>query len=96
MKNVIKVDKENPKSEAEQVALIISDFVNNMGVDEKTFCETMAREHRTLQQSFTRLCMKWIQTLARQEYFDARNEASVNLAKEIVEKCKDSVYLPCI
>jgi hypothetical protein len=96
MKKVITLDSSEPKTEAEQIAKIMSDFVNNFGVDEKTFCETMAKDHRTLQQSFTRLCVKWFETLAKQQYFDARNEDSVMLAREFTEKCKDSLYLRCI
>lgn len=46
----------------------------------------MSREHRTLQQGFTRLAVAWILDLAKREHYDLRNEASVTLAKKIVEK----------
>jgi len=85
------MDKTKPydsKKEAIQMAKEVSDFVNNFSVDNKAFCEQMAKEHRTLQQSFTRLCCAWFQTLAEAKYFDARNEESVLLAKKIVETCE--------
>jgi len=87
--------KEIDCKDAEEMAKAMGNFVNNFNVDEKTFCEAMTNEHRTLQQSFTRLCVKWFKTLAetKEGRYDLRNEDSVMLAKEIVEKCKDSLYL---
>jgi hypothetical protein len=61
------------------------------------FVERMGREHRTLQQSFTRLCAAWLEHLAflPDNYYDARNEASVEYARKAVEATKD-VGLPTI
>ena len=63
----------------------MSKFLNTLSSDERTkeFVKEMKKDHRTLQQSFTRLCMAWIADLAEREHCDARNEASVKLAKEI-------------
>ena len=63
----------------------MSKFLNTLSSDERTkqFVEEMKKDHRTLQQSFTRLCMAWIADLAEREHYDARNEASVKMAKEI-------------
>jgi predicted metal-dependent hydrolase len=49
---------------------------------------TMAHDHRTLQQTFTMLCLAWLRHLASltDRDYDLRNEASVLLAKEIVER----------
>lgn len=47
----------------------------------------MSTEHRTLQQSFTRLCIEWIKYVASDEYrFDGRNEENHKVCKEIVKK----------
>lgn len=69
----------------EQMADEMSKFLNTLSSDERTekFIEEMRRDHRTLQQSFTRLCLAWIADLAEREHCDARNEASVRVAKEI-------------
>ena len=77
------------KERAEEAARTLSDFVNDMNADEKHFIETMAREHRTLQQSFTGLCFAWIKRCAEQAEsgnYDGRNEYSVKMCKEITEK----------
>lgn len=70
-----------------ELASKIAFDVNDLNL--KEFCEAMTCQHRTYQQSFTRLCVAWIQKLAeqgKQGYFDMRNQASVELAQEIVEK----------
>ena len=64
----------------------VSTMLNDFGFSAKGFCESMAREHRTLQQSFTRLCIEWLQTCADAEYrYDGRNEASHKIAVEIAQ-----------
>jgi hypothetical protein len=55
----------------------------------KEFAQLLSREHRTIQQSYTRMCVAWLEELAGQKNFDMRNEASVNLGKEFVEKVKE-------
>ena len=79
----------------------VSNFLNSMSSDNKTedFIKEMRKDHRTLQQSFTRLCLAWINDLAEREHYDARNEASVKLAKKIKEEIlnKDrNQFLPFI
>lgn len=76
----------------ETAAKAITDAVNSMGFDDNMFCEAMAREHRTLQQSFTRLCLAWLKHCATDTYgknTDARNEAAHRIAKELVEARPD-------
>lgn len=64
----------------------VSTMLNDFGFSAKSFCESMTREHRTLQQSFTRLCIEWLQTCADAEYrYDGRNEASHTIAVEIAQ-----------
>ena len=69
----------------EQVSQV-TDMLNNFSFDYEGFCKQMCREHRTLQQSFTRLCIHWLSTCASDEYqFDGRNEASHDLAKALLD-----------
>ena len=64
----------------------VSDMLNSFSFDYKGFCEEMTREHRTLQQSFTRLCIQWLCTCASDDYrYDGRNEASHEVAKALIE-----------
>ena len=84
----------------------MTDFVNTFSSDSrKEFVQAMGHEHRTLQQSFTRLCLEWIEHCASQEYrTDGRNESSHTTCKIMVEAYKEkqntllplSAYLPFI
>jgi len=70
-------------SKGQQAAQTMSNLVNSYGSEErKKFIEAMANDHRSLQQSFTRLCVDWFRKLENQSH-DLRNEASVKLAKEL-------------
>jgi hypothetical protein len=86
--------------DATEAAKAMSDFVNNMGLDEDAFVEAMGREHRTLQQSFTGLCFAWIRHCAEKHeagLYDGRNEAACRTSAEIVEKVEQvQVGLPMI
>lgn len=75
------MERLTPKEMADEM----SNFLNTLSSDERTkeFVAEMKKDHRTLQQSFTRLCMAWIADLAERQHYDDRNEASVKLAKEI-------------
>ena len=76
---------EDKKNTAFEVASKIASFVNNFNCDEKEFIKQMSMEHRTLQQSFTRLVFKWIEFCASNDYhFDGRNEATHKISKEMV------------
>lgn len=90
----------------EQIAVeAVERFVNIMSHDNEEFCRLMTREHPTNQQAFTKLCLKWLETVAHSDYAtDGRNIAS----KEVVTKLlktedvevlfggKPSQYLPLI
>ena len=70
----------------EELVTKITDFINSYNCDEKGFVEQMSREHRTLQQSFTRLMFKWIEHCASNDYhFDGRNEATHRTSKELIK-----------
>ena len=72
----------------DEIVQQISDYVNrNSTFNLKYFGEKMGREHRTLQQCFTNLCVAWIRHLASVDQggygYDLRNEDSVMLAKKL-------------
>lgn len=69
--------------------------VNTFNVDEKMFASFVANEHRTLQQSAMRLMTAAIRALA-QNTPDARNEATVALAKAICNLPEAQNGLPMI
>jgi len=82
----------------------ISHFVNSYSSDHEKFITFMSNEHRTLQQSFTKLCLKWIEYCASDDYrYDGRNEASHQISRELTQLFKQinydiepSKYLPMI
>lgn len=89
--------EEKSRQEAHNVAQAISRFLNVMGEDRlKLLVEEVGRDHRTLQQKFTRVCMLWMEHLAGQEHFDLRNEASVMLARKIMQIPARDRALPLI
>lgn len=90
---------------AKEMAGEMTDFVNTLSNESrKEFVKAMASEHRTLQQSFTRLCLEWIEYCASMDYrTDGRNEASHTTCKTMVEAFKEkkdnfnpSEFLPFI
>lgn len=93
------------KPTAKETVETVTDYLNSFSSKEKAFIEEMNREHRTLQQSFTKLCLAWIENCAREDYpHDLRNEASHKVSKEVVEGFRQSKkeitnpseWLPCI
>jgi hypothetical protein len=76
-------------------ANFVEHMVNDCGFDEKVVAEKMAFTHPTLQQSFMRLCLNFIKLMSEKSRFDARNESSVKMAKQIVEAISD-ISLPMI
>lgn len=81
-------DEQN-KQNAEQVA----EMLNVFGFDNDGFCDAMCRQHRTLQQNFTRLCIAWLATCASDDYrYDGRNEASHEVAKALINS-QDADFL---
>lgn len=84
----------NRDQRAEQLANEVLEFVNSYRVDEKTFAETIAHGHKTLQQSTMRLFITTIRKMAK-VIPDDRNAETVKLAKEIIE-IADGYSLPLI
>ena len=90
-------------AEIQELVNEITNFVNSFTPDEAKFIELMSREHRTLQQSFTRLCLKWLEHIASDDYrTDDRNQGSHVTAKALIEAFNKqrgmdpSNYLPFI
>ena len=94
------------RPDVNQLVEEITNYVNTMSLKPEEFTDSMSRQHRTLQQSFTRLCLKWIEYCASEEYtYDPRNESSHETCKKLVEAftnsmdftgAKPSDYLPTI
>lgn len=59
-------------------------MLNNFGFNHKMVCDLMSKDHRTIQQNFTRLCIQWLSVCASSDYrYDERNADSHNVAKKI-------------
>ena len=79
---------------------LMASFVNTTSkIATEAFVDEMSREHRTIQQSFTRLCVAWLMHLGLDvhEQYDDRNAASVRLGRAFVENIPHDIRnLPTI
>jgi hypothetical protein len=76
--------------DAKQIVSEVTNYVNTFGDVHTEFIKSMEVEHRTLQQSFTRLCLKWIEHVASEEYrHDLRNEQAHKTCKLMMELFRD-------
>ena len=87
------------KSRGLELAEAVTDYVNNFnyatGIEE--FCDGMNRQYRTLQQSFMRLIIGWLESNKKNlesGYYDDRNKRTVELSAKIIEII--DTYLPTI
>jgi hypothetical protein len=77
-------------SDAKKIVSNLTDYVNTFGDVHTEFIKNMETEHRTLQQSFTKLCLKWIEHVGSSEYrFDDRNKQSHETCRLMLELFKD-------
>jgi len=62
----------------------------------KLFVDNLALDHRTRQQCMTGLMLEWFKHLASlNDYnYDLRNQASVLLAKKIIDAIGENGYVP--
>lgn len=75
-----------------EIVLNISSYVNTYNVPYAKFNHKMSSEHRTLQQTFTKLCLSWIEHVASDEYqSDPRNEQSKEICIELMNLFKDKM-----
>lgn len=84
------------KEAGEEFASTFDTFVNVMDDDRKAYAiKAMARSHRTIQQSFTRMAVAWLEELAARgesaATTDLRNEASMRLGKAFVDNVPEEV-----
>ena len=93
---------DDTKETGKKLASTVADYVDDC-TRCKYFIDGMNNQHRSLQQSFTRLCVDWIEHLASlngkgSDFYDLRNEASVKFAKRLTETVtwQDGKYLPHI
>jgi len=82
----------------QELADQISTFVNRHGSNRgcQGVAEKMVQDHPTLQQAKMRLFVAYVKELAKLPYADARNQASVDLAKSLVAQWGDGPALPTI
>ena len=84
----------------EELAQMVDEFCN--GADDKHYTQfteqVITRTHRTLQQKIMGLMVRTIEAWADTLHYDARNEATVELARKIVKATGDKYdrYLPLI
>jgi hypothetical protein len=76
----------------------MSNFVNIMGHGQKEFIALMERDHPTLQQQFTGLCLAWLRHVASKEYrTDGRNEYSQKIARKLMRDIEPyEIFMPLI
>ena len=74
-----------------EFANTISSELNKFGVDYKGIADELRREHPTLQQNFTRLCVAWLERCAEdgEDTFDLRNQATHEIAKKAMAAIKN-------
>lgn len=81
----------------QETATKLSSLLNDITFDAPGVATAMCNEHRTLQQTMTRLCLEWLKVCASPDYrYDGRNEDSHIVAKQIMEACSDLNGLPLI
>ena len=56
------------KDRSKKIVADLTSLVNSMSFKPDYFIEAMSRDHRTLQQSFTKLCLQWLEYVASDEY----------------------------
>lgn len=82
--------KKKHMEKSKEIVNNLTDYVNTFGDVHTEFIKIMETEHRTLQQSFTRLCLKWIEHVASEKYrYDLRNQQSHETCKLMMELFKD-------
>lgn len=74
----------------------VEKMVNDFGFQDEELAKSMANDHPTLQQSFMRMVVQFIEKMADKPYYDDRNKASVELAKKLKPIIEENRGLPCI
>jgi len=77
--------QEKGKNAAEEVSNIVN---YSVGSGMNSFLEQMSKKHRTTQQSFTRMCLMWLEQVAERkgpQNIDGRNEASQKILEQMMD-----------
>lgn len=70
----------------------VTHYVNSTSMAPEDFAKEMGRQHRTLQQAFTRVCLKWIEHCASEDYsHDLRNEESHKICKQMLDAYNETI-----
>lgn len=56
----------------------------NGSFDAKAFAKAFAKDHRTLQETFTKVCIAWLEELATNGSIDLRNQSAYEFAKKVM------------
>jgi hypothetical protein len=73
-------------AKSKEIAEQITNYLNSFSNKSQDFNQAMSRQHRTLQQNFTKLCLGWLEHCASPEYgTDGRNEQSQEIAKVLLD-----------
>lgn len=87
--------EEKTKSEVFQEN--VSNGINCGNLNVKEFAQAMNKDHRTLQQGFTKLCIAWLEELATNGSSDLRNESAYKFATKVMTlTTEDERYMPFI
>ena len=71
------------------IATSLTSVINIMGFDPKKVAEELTRQHRTLQEDFTLICIEYLKIVASKDYrYDVRNELSHNAAMNLLHPKK--------
>jgi len=84
--------RDQQEKAAKELADKFSRYVNGWSGEIDDVVTILSSDHRTLQQSVTKFCIKWLEDCAKKDksgYYDLRNEASVKLGKKFMEVTSD-------
>lgn len=74
----------------QEMAEQLAQFVNTFNTVRMEACaQAMVHQHRTLQQSMTRMFLRFMELQAQEDDYDLRNQASIRLARKIVKLVED-------
>lgn len=85
--------------DAKPMAEQISHYLNTFGHDHciKALVKEIDLDHRTLQQTFTKLCVMWLEHCGHPDYrYDGRNDASHKLGEAFQTLPENVRHLPFI
>ena len=77
----------NLKNGRDVEQLVAGIYLNDMCLDRgNALVEEMGKKRKDIKTAFTYLILAWMEVLSKMEYYDARNEDAVQLAKKIYDR----------